>query len=108
MNNKQDSSSFFKKVLEDLDLQDWKLEWYKEESPEGYCWHHNKTIKIGPASENVKLLMLHEIAHIDTCLELNNKHSKEFWDKYDSLREKYLPGVDISESEKHRRQLNGC
>lgn len=104
MTNKE----FFYKVIKDLNHQDWELEWYKEESPEGYCWHSSKKINIGPANRNVKLLMLHEIAHIDTCLELNNKHSKEFWDKYDELRKKYLPETELSAGEMHRRQLNGC
>jgi len=105
MRNKEDEE-FFYNVIKDLGHQSWKLVWYKDSSVEGYCWRNIKKINIGPASENVKRLMLHEIAHIDTCLGYGNKHKKEFWQKYDMLLKKYLPGTELSESEKYLKKLN--
>jgi len=105
MKNKKDEE-FFYNVIRDFGHQGWRLEWYKDDSSEGYCWLNSKKINIGPASKNIRCLMLHEIAHIDTCLSHGNKHKKEFWQRYDMLLEKYLPGTELSESEKYHRKLN--
>ena len=105
MEEKKENEEFFYSVINDLGHYGWKLEWYKDDSHEGYCWQHNKTINIGPATENVKLLILHEIAHIDTCLGHGNKHEKEFWQQYEKLLKKYLPGVELPDYDKYHKSL---
>jgi len=104
--NREEYEKFFYKVIKDLGHDEWKLEWYKDSRVEGYCWPDRKIINIGPSAGNIKRLMIHEIAHIDTCLNKNNKHKKEFWQKYVKLLEKYLPSTKISKSEKYHKKLN--
>ena len=103
---KKENEKFFYGVIKDLSHDEWKLEWYRKDRVEGYCWLNKKIINIGPSAGNIKRLMIHEIAHIDTCISENNKHKKEFWKRYVMLLEKYLPGTEISESEKYHRKLN--
>lgn len=102
---KEENEKFFYSVIKDLNHRDWKLEWYGENSCEGYCWLNRKIINIGPESENVKRLILHEIAHIDTCLDENNKHELEFWKRYEELLNKYLSNASLSESEIYTKEL---
>jgi len=101
----EENEKFFYKVVGELNHLEWKLEWYKDTSPEGYCWANRKVINVGPANENVKRLILHEIAHIDTCSEHGNKHKKEFWLRYEKLLEKYLPGTELSNFDKHCKKV---
>jgi len=101
---KVENEKFFYKVIEELDYYDWKLEWYKDDSSEGYCCEPLKIIYIGPANENVKRLILHEIAHINTCLN-GNRHRTEFWLKYEKLLEKYLQKVELSDGDKYYKKL---
>lgn len=98
--NKKECEKFFHKVIKDLGHHGWKLEWYKDDSSEGYCWLNRKVINVGPSNSNVNRLILHEIAHIDTCLEDNCKHRIEFWNRYEKLLEEYMPGTPISEYDK--------
>lgn len=77
---------FFKRVMEDLGHLDWKLRWY-EDGHEGFCWLADARIMIGPEQtvEKAKRLILHEVAHIDTCLHLNDKHAEEWQERFKLL-----------------------
>ncbi len=66
---------------------------------EGYCWRKDKRIDLGLKNENPLRLLLHEVAHIDIYPQ-GNKHNQEWFDEYLALMRKYMPGIDISESDK--------
>ncbi len=71
----------------------------KPKSTEGYCWQKRKIIDWGLAGTNPFRLLLHEIAHIDINPP-GNKHNQKWFDKYIALMKEYLPGIDISDSDK--------
>ena len=89
---------FFNNVLIRLGIYDWELI-IKDNSTEGYCWNYNKTIVIGWKAKEPFSLILHEIAHINTCRFCNNKHNLVFWKTYRDLLRRFLPNYKISESE---------
>lgn len=85
---------FFNNVKIKLGYYDWKLRLISD-SVEGYCWHKQKVIEIGMKSSKPKQLVLHEIAHIDTCRFCNNMHRIEFWIRYEDLMRRFLPDVSF-------------
>ena len=102
--NKRKYELFFYNVIRDLGFFGWKLEWY-DKSSEGYCWRNRRVINIGPENANIKRLMLHEIAHINTCLNTNVPHCSEFWLRFEKLLNKYLPNTLLSDSDKYIKKL---
>lgn len=94
------NEDFFNHVIKRVAHDGWKLEWYKQDSSEGWCSRATCTIKIGPKNENIKRLILHEIAHIYTCLNKRNQHELEFWKVYEELLSEYLPGTLLSSFDK--------
>lgn len=89
---------FFRNVMAWKRVYGWTLNWVERNS-EGYCWHKKKRIDIGIETADVRQLILHEIAHIQTCRFCNNKHSWEFWREFDRLMRKFLPGKKWSDSQ---------
>ena len=79
-------------------LKDWTIQ-LKPESTEGYCWEDKKVITLGLLNDNPLRLLLHEIAHIGINPH-GNKHTQEWFNEYIKLMKRYMPGIDISESEK--------
>lgn len=69
------------------------------DSKEGYCWENKKRIDLGLLDDNPLSLLLHEIAHIGNNPH-GNKHNQLWFNEYIALMRKYMPGVDISKSEK--------
>lgn len=88
---------FFNNVTVRLGYYDWRLN-LKMLSSEGYCWKHSKTIDIGLDNGNPKELILHELAHINTCRFCNQKHNFDFWKCFEDLMRRFLPGVEISQA----------
>ena len=68
---------------------DWKLRINK--NSEGYCWCNQKIIDIGSEGEDLEWLLIHEIAHVDTCRFNNNHHHPKFWKRCDDLVYHFLP-----------------
>jgi hypothetical protein len=95
-------TQFFKNVIIREGFYDWKLN-LVENSSEGYCWHHKKTIDIGALNKHPKELILHEVAHIDTCRFCNQKHNPQFWKRFDELMRKYSKEPESTTSKKHRK-----
>ena len=89
---KPEAETFFAMVMRDLGHMGWRIEWYKDDSREGYCWRTLKKIDLGPAAEDLKDLILHEIAHVDTCLNDNDKHGPDWLQRFQELRDRYYPG----------------
>ena len=79
-------------------LKDWTVRFIPD-STEGYCWQDKKVIDIGLLNDNPLRLLLHEIAHVGISPH-GNKHTQEWFDEYLTLMRRYMPGVDISESDK--------
>lgn len=79
-------------------LKGWTI-CLKPERTEGYCWEDKKIIDLGLLNTNPLRLLLHEIAHIGIN-PFGNKHTQEWFDEYTALMKRYMPGVDIGESEK--------
>lgn len=71
----------------------------KPKSSEGYCWQKQKKVDVGLNNSNPLRLLLHEIAHIGINPH-GNKHTQEWFDEYLNLMRKYMPGIDISKSDK--------
>ena len=89
---KEENEKFFYFVIKDLDYHGWKLEWYKDTSSEGYCWLNRKVINIGPENENVKQLILHEIAHHVQTEDPN--HGRQFVRVHLALVRRWM-GADV-------------
>ena len=79
-------------------LKGWNIR-LRPNSTEGYCWQGQKAIDIGLENSNPLRLLLHEIAHIDNDPR-GNKHNQRWFDDFLGLMRKYMPGVEISESDK--------
>ena len=79
-------------------LNGWKIN-LKSNTGDGYCWKDKKIIDIGLDNENPLRLLLHETAHVGINPH-GNKHTQEWFDEYNVLLKKYMPGTGISESDK--------
>lgn len=87
---------FFNTVMIKLGFHGWSLR-LRENSTEGYCWKGNRVIDVGLDNSNPEQLLLHEIAHCNTCRFCNQKHTFNFWKVFEDLMRRFLPGVEISE-----------
>ena len=90
----QELFHFFNNVMLQLGYYEWSLNLVPHSS-EGFCWKKFKRIDVGMDNRNIKRLLLHEIAHLDTCRFVNNKHHISFWERYEDLMQRFLPGVDF-------------
>jgi len=86
------------KQKEELEQKEWRVR-LKPDSTEGYCWQEQKIIDVGLKNENPLRLLLHEIAHINNNPH-GNKHNQKWFDDFLLLMKKYMPTMDISESDK--------
>lgn len=69
-----------------------------------YCWHFYKRIDIDLSYDgDVKQIILHEIAHIDTAKYCNQKHNPAFWKKLEYLTWKFLK-TDLDEHQKKHKE----
>lgn len=69
-----------------------------------YCWINKKRIDIDLSyNGDVRQIILHEIAHIDTAKYCNQKHNPDFWKRLEYLTKKYLKS-DLDEHQKTHKQ----
>ena len=94
---KKELLHFFNNVMISLNIHGWELR-LKENSSDGYCWINKKIIDIGLNYENPKELLIHEIAHINTCRFCNNKHTFDFWKTFLDYMNRFLPKEKISKN----------
>lgn len=83
--------NFFNNVMMDLGHHGWTLNFCND----NYCWINKKRIDIdlsydGDDDGDVRQIILHEIAHIDTAKYSNQKHTPQFWKHLEQLIKKYL------------------
>ena len=97
---------FFNNITINLGIYDWTLRLVPN-STEGYCWHYNNQIDVGEKNSDPKRLILHELAHVNTCRFCNNKHDSTFWKLYKELLYKVLK-KDFDEGDLlHKRHSDG-
>ncbi len=90
---------FFNNTTIRLGLCGWHIRFVRNSS-EGFCNKNTKIITIGLNHSYIKQLILHEVAHINTCRFCNQKHNPTFWKTFERLMEKFLPDQKICDSEK--------
>lgn len=79
--------SFFNNVMVKLGHHDWTINFCND----NYCWIKNKRIDIDlNYNGDVRQIILHEIAHINTAKYCNQKHNPSFWKNLDYLTWKFL------------------
>ena len=92
--------SFFKNIMIALGYYDWSIRFCTD----NYCWIGSKIIDIDPAyNGDVRQIILHEIAHIDTARFCNQKHTPDFWKRLTYLTWKFLK-KDLDEHQKRHKE----
>jgi len=91
---------FFKNVTIQLGHPDWKIRFCND----NYCWKDKKRIDIDVSYDgDVRQIILHEIAHIDTAKYCNQKHNPFFWKHLEDLIKKFLK-CELDEHQKRHRE----
>lgn len=98
MSKEKELKHFFNNTVIKLGIYDWKLN-FKKNNSEGYCWKNKKIINIGLNCKEPYELILHEIAHINSCRFCNQKHNYNFWRLFKDLMRRFLPNEQISKTE---------
>lgn len=79
--------NFFNNVMIDLGYYEWTLNFCNDY----YCWIKEKRIDIDLSYKgDIRQIILHEIAHIDTAKYCNQKHNPPFWKRLKQLTYKYI------------------
>ena len=90
---------FFKNVIVCLGYYDWKLNFCRDY----YCWINKKRIDINiNYPGDVRQIILHEIAHIDSARFCNNRHNITFWKRLEYLTQKFLKAGLDHRQQKHK------
>lgn len=97
--------AFFSNVMAALGYHGWTLEVHS--GPGSYCWvtQHRISLGIGYAGD-WRQILLHEIAHIDTCRFCNNKHTPQFWQRCEDLVSRFLK-TGLDEHQMRHRNFAG-
>lgn len=85
-----------------LGIHDWKIQF----SNNNYCWKSRKILMINLNYKgDVRQIILHEIAHINTARFSNQKHNQQFWKQLELLTSKFLKkGID-NQQLKHKKYM---
>jgi hypothetical protein len=87
---------FFNNVIIKLGHYGWTIRFCKDY----YCWIKSKRIDIDlNYNGDVRQIILHEIAHIDTAKYCNQKHNLAFWKRLEYLTWRFLK-QDLDENNK--------
>ena len=90
---------FFKDVCVNERIHDWTLSFCSD----SYCWLQSKCINVDfDYNGDLRQLILHEIAHINTCKYTNQKHTYDYWKHMEYLCYKYLR-QDIDENQRRHK-----
>jgi len=101
--NEKKTQDFFKNVIIRLGYYDWIINFCNDY----YCWHFYKRIDINlNYGGDIRQIILHEIAHIDTAKYCNQKHNPQFWKRLEYLTRKFLKrGLD-KHQKKHKKYMS--
>ena len=95
--------SFFKNVIIKLGYYDWDIRFCND----CYCWHSYKRIDVNLDYDgDVRQIILHEIAHIDTARFCNQKHNYQFWKRLEYLTQKFLKSDLDRHQKKHKEYIS--
>ncbi len=97
--------SFFNNVMMKLGHHNWKLNFCNDY----YCWKNKKRIDIDLKYKgDIRQIILHEIAHIDTAKYCNQRHNPQFWKRLEYLTNKFLKkGLDKHQLKHKEYMTNG-
>ena len=96
---------FFKNVTLALRHHDWSIAWVS--GSDSYCHIIQKECQIGiDYAGDLKQIILHEIAHIDTAKYCNQRHNPQFWKRCDYLVQRFLR-TELDEHQKLHKQWTG-
>jgi hypothetical protein len=91
---------FFKNVTTRIGYYDWKINFCRD----NYCWHNSKVINVDPNYDgDIRQIILHEIAHINTAKYCNQKHNPQFWKRLKDLNRKFLK-QDLDDNQKRHME----
>lgn len=91
---------FFKNVTIKLGHSDWRVRFCHD----NYCWIKDKRIDIDMDYHgDIRQIILHEIAHIDTAKYCNQKHTPSFWKHLKDLNVRFLNG-ELDENQKRHME----
>jgi len=98
-------NQFFNNVIIKLGYYDWTIRFCND----NYCWLRSKRIDIDLSYDgDVRQIILHEIAHIDTAKYCNQKHNPAFWKRLEYLTWKFLKqGLDENQKRHKQWMSNG-
>jgi len=86
-----------------LGHSDWTIRFCDD----NYCWVNKKRIDVNlDYNGDVRQMILHEIAHIDTAKFCNQKHNPSFWKHLDMLTKKYLKKELDKNQINHKRYMS--
>ena len=87
MEPEKDYKHFFNNVMTRLGYYEWDVRFCND----NYCWINQKRIDIDLTyNGDVRQIILHEIAHINTAKYCNQKHNPQFWKRLEYLNYKFL------------------
>jgi len=98
---------FFNNAMVVLGHHGWKLE--MGDWSDSYCWVKSRKITLGLKYDgDIRQILLHEIAHIDTCRFSNNRHTPAFWKRLEYLVRRFLrTGLDEHQMRHRKYQSEG-
>jgi hypothetical protein len=98
----EQTKHFFNNVMMALGHHGWKMD--LRSGHDSYCWIKTKTIQIGSDYDgDIRQIILHEIAHIDTARFCNQKHNFSFWNRMEYLCQKFLKQPIDEHQVSHKR-----
>lgn len=101
--NEKEVQSFFKNVIIRLGHYGWNINFCNS----CYCWLPHKRIDINlNYGGDIRQIILHEIAHIDTAKYCNQKHNPQFWKRLEYLVRKFLKSDLDKYQKKHREYMS--
>lgn len=94
---------FFKNVCIYLGIHDWTINFCND----NYCWETDKRIDVDlNYNGDIRQIILHEIAHINTAKYCNQRHNPDFWKRLEYLVWKFL-NCDLDEHQiRHKQYLS--
>jgi hypothetical protein len=97
--NQKECLHFFNNVIIHLGYYGWTIRFCGD----NYCWLGSKRIDIDLSYDgDVRQIILHEIAHIDTAKYCNQKHNPAFWKRMEYLTHRFLK-QDLDQNQKNHR-----
>ncbi len=103
--NERQIHHFFNNTMMVLGYHGWTLN--LRSGSDSYCWIKSKRIDIGMDYDgDIRQIILHEIAHIDTARFCNQKHNFSFWTRMEYLCQRFLHKQLDASQQRHRQWVS--